>query len=111
MSPLERIRLEKAAVDCGFERTPVLTADGALELRSAHFPEVVLLRSAGALGFQVDVSVPALLDQAGKCTLLVEGIEGLYRVLQCWRRPNFDHPCRLNFDQGREAVDMTAICG
>lgn len=82
MSPLERIRLEKAAVDCGFERTPVLTEDGALELRSAHFPEVVLLRSAGALGFQVDVSVPALLDQAGKSTLLVEGIEQLYTVLQ-----------------------------
>jgi hypothetical protein len=32
-------------------------------------------------------------------------------VEDCWRRPNFDHPCRLNFDQGREAVEMTAICG
>jgi len=32
-------------------------------------------------------------------------------VLACWRRPNFDHPCRLNFDQGREAVAGTAICG
>jgi hypothetical protein len=29
----------------------------------------------------------------------------------CWRRPNFDHPCRLNFDQGREAVARTAVCG
>ena len=32
-------------------------------------------------------------------------------LYDCWRRPNSDHPCRLNFDQGREAVEMTAICG
>lgn len=30
---------------------------------------------------------------------------------ECWRRPNFDHPRRLNLDQGAEAVAMTAICG
>lgn len=46
MTPLERIRLEKAAADCGFERTPEPTDDGALALlRSAQFPEVVWLHS------------------------------------------------------------------
>lgn len=32
-------------------------------------------------------------------------------IYACWRRPNFDHPRRLNFDQGREAVAGTAACG
>ena len=41
----------------------------------------------------------------------VESLEQCIECFACWRRPNFDHPCRLNFDQGREAVDMTAICG
>lgn len=27
-----------------------------------------------------------------------------YQVGGCWRRLNIDHPCRLNFDQGRDAV-------
>lgn len=40
MTPLERIRIEKAAADCGFEREPVLNNRGQLELRSALFPEV-----------------------------------------------------------------------
>jgi hypothetical protein len=30
---------------------------------------------------------------------------------ECGRRPNPDHPRRLNIDQGREAVAETAICG
>lgn len=49
MSSLQRIRLEKAVADCGFERTPELTEDGALVLRSAQFPEVVWLHSLGSL--------------------------------------------------------------
>lgn len=32
-------------------------------------------------------------------------------LLGCCRRPNSDHPCRSNLDQGREAVSETAICG
>jgi hypothetical protein len=29
----------------------------------------------------------------------------------CWRRPNIDHPCRLNIDQGWKAVRCAAGCG
>ena len=32
-------------------------------------------------------------------------------VLDCRRRPNFDHPCRLNNDQGRKAAMSAAVCG
>jgi len=32
-------------------------------------------------------------------------------ILFCWRRPNFDPPCRLNFDQGSEAVREAVGCG
>lgn len=82
MNPLERIRLEKAAADCGFERTSILNQDGELELRSAQFPEVVCLRSEGAAGYRVAASVPALLDNASGGAVLVSGVEQLYAVLQ-----------------------------
>lgn len=82
MNPLERIRLEKAAADCGFERTSILNQDGALELRSAQFPEVVYLSSEGGVGYRVATSVPALLDNASGCAVLVSGVEQLYAVLQ-----------------------------
>ena len=29
----------------------------------------------------------------------------------CPRRPNFDHPCRLNIDQGWKAARRAALCG
>jgi NAD(P)-dependent dehydrogenase (short-subunit alcohol dehydrogenase family) len=29
----------------------------------------------------------------------------------CRRRPNFDHPCRLNIDRGRKAALGAAVCG
>jgi DNA (cytosine-5)-methyltransferase 1 len=29
----------------------------------------------------------------------------------CARRPNFDHPCRLNIDQGWKPVSIEASCG
>ena len=30
---------------------------------------------------------------------------------ECWRRPNIDHPCRLNIDQGWKADRWTVGCG
>lgn len=82
MTPLERIRLEKAAADCGFDRTSVLNDKGELELRSAQFPEVVYLRSEGGSGFRVTASVPALFDSLTEEAIQVDGIERLYAVLQ-----------------------------
>lgn len=69
-------------VDCGFERAPVLNAEGVLELCSAQFPEVVSLWSEGTAGYRVAASVPAMLDNATGGAVLVSGIEQLYAVLQ-----------------------------
>ncbi len=82
MNPLERIRLEKAAADCGFERTAVLNRNGSLELRSAQFPEVVCISTEEAAGYRVVASVPAMLDNVSGGSVLVRGVEQLYRVLQ-----------------------------
>ena len=35
----------------------------------------------------------------------------LYVAEHCPRRPNFDHPCRLNIDQGWKAARSAAVCG
>lgn len=83
MTPLERIRIEKAAADCGFEREAVLKDDGQLELRSATFPEVVWVSVATPFGYQLAASLPILLTTgSGDGKLLVDGIEQLYQALQ-----------------------------
>ena len=82
MTPLERIRIEKAAADCGFERETVLNERGQLELRSATFPEIVWVRVATPFGYQLTASLPSLLTPGAGCgELLVEGIEQLYQAL------------------------------
>jgi putative restriction endonuclease len=82
VTPLDRLRLEKAAADCGFEMTTVPHPDG-LELRSARFPETVLVRVAGEKRFEVTASDPAILDQtAGSAPLKVEGYGELYALLR-----------------------------
>ena len=83
VTPLERIRIEKAAADCGFEREAVLSEHGQLELRSATFPEIVWVRVVTPFGYQLTASLPSLLTTgSGGGELLVEGIEQLYRALQ-----------------------------
>jgi putative restriction endonuclease len=82
MTPLDRLRLEKAAADCGFEMTAVPHQDG-LELRSARFPETVLVRVAGEKSFEVTASDPAILDQTGSSApRKVEGYGDLYALLR-----------------------------
>lgn len=83
MTPLERIRIEKAAADCGFERQVTLNEKGQLELRSAVFPEFLCVELAPAGGYQLTSSPSALLNSNcinGK--LQIFGIEQLYQVLQ-----------------------------
>lgn len=83
MTPLERIRIEKAAADCGFERQATLNDQGQLELRSALFPEVVYVQVAAPARYQLTASVPSLLTGHSRAEALqLEGIEQLYKVLQ-----------------------------
>lgn len=81
MTPLERLRVEKAAADCGFERTPILLSDGGLELRSAQFPEAIFVQiREGA--FRVSASNDVLLDGADASEISVGDLDQLYVVLQ-----------------------------
>lgn len=82
MKPIERLRLEKAAADCGFECTPTFSNDGAMELRSVQFPEAVLIRARDEGGFDVEYSSSALLEIGTDEVTQVRGIEELYPVLQ-----------------------------
>ncbi|MES2957104.1 MAG: HNH endonuclease [Pseudomonadota bacterium] len=82
MSPLERLRVEKAASDCGFEMTPLEREDG-LELRSAHFPEAVVVRSVGELLFEVESPAGLSLNAAdANLPVNAHGYEELYELLR-----------------------------
>lgn len=81
MTPLERLRLEKAAADCGFERTPVMLVDGGMELRSAQFPEVVLVHAEEG-SFRVSASTAVLLDDAYSASVYGTNLDQLYVTLQ-----------------------------
>lgn len=81
MNPLQRLRIEKAAADCGFELVP-LERDGALQLGSARFPESVAVRPLADEAFGLEVSNPALLDGAGSGAVAVRGWSALYELLR-----------------------------
>lgn len=82
MTPLERLRIEKAASDCGFEMTPLERGDG-LELRSASFPESVVVRAVGALLFEIISPVGLALNAADVTSpVSANGYEELYEVLR-----------------------------
>lgn len=81
MTPLERLRVEKAAADCGFERTPILLGDGGLELCSAQFPEAIFVQIREGT-FRVSASKDVLLDGANASEISVGDLDQLYAVLQ-----------------------------
>jgi putative restriction endonuclease len=82
MTPLVRLRLEKAAADCGFEMTTVQHADG-VELRSARFPETVRVSVAHEKNFSVSASDLAMLEpNSSSGPLKVEGFSELYALLR-----------------------------
>ncbi|MFX1715547.1 HNH endonuclease [Paraburkholderia sp. A1RO-5L] len=81
MTPLERLRLEKAAADCGFERNPMLLNDGGMELRSAQFPEAIVVHINGS-GFRVSASAVSLLEGADGGVVAVTDMDKLYVTLQ-----------------------------
>jgi hypothetical protein len=81
MTPLERLRLEKAAADCGFERTPMLLSNGVMELRSAQFPEAIFLHTERER-FIVSASAAALLDSTDGGAVILADFDQLYAILQ-----------------------------
>lgn len=82
MNPLDRVRLQKAAADCGFEMTAA-DRDGGLELRSAHFPETVHVRLAEHSSFELRTSSALLLDEANdNGSARVQGYGALYAALR-----------------------------
>ena len=83
MTPFVLTRLEKAAADCGFERTPEVLG-GALVLRSAQFPESVTVATLGDDGFALQASVPMLLPapEAEGGAVRVKGWPQLYDLLE-----------------------------
>lgn len=82
MTPLERLRIEKAAVDCGFEMTPELM-NGALRLRSARFPESVDVFQGGDEVFSLVASHPTLVDAPGGTrSVALQGYTQLYTALR-----------------------------
>lgn len=80
MNPMERTRLEKAAADCGFERSPEIAGEG-LVLRSAQFLESITVQSQDNDSFVLNASVPMLLPTAAPMGLTVLGWNALYQVL------------------------------
>ena len=82
ISPVDRLRLEKAAADCGFEMTPQ-QRDDAVEMRSARFPEVISVSITGPKSFKIGASDPAVLDaEVGAKVLAASGFGELYAVLR-----------------------------
>jgi putative restriction endonuclease len=81
MSPVERLRLEKAAADCGFERTPALLDDGGVELRSAQFPESIVVHTEG-YGFRISASSELLMNDSGVRAVSAANLDQLYITLQ-----------------------------
>ncbi|NKI93503.1 HNH endonuclease [Rhizobacter sp. SG703] len=82
MTPLDRLRIEKAAADCGFEMTPTEHGDG-LKLRSATFPESILVRSVGLSTFEVTAANALMVDAPdGTAAVEVQGYGALYDVLR-----------------------------
>jgi hypothetical protein len=97
MDQLEQTRLEKAAADCGFERTPEWVGD-ALVLRSSQFPESVTVQPLGHDVFVLSASATGLMPAVetvgesthrvgvaaahfSSVTSTVQGWQALYQVL------------------------------
>lgn len=77
-SPLQRTRLEKAAVDCGFELSP-FWVNNVLTMRSARFPESVEVELLPDDTFKVEPSLAALLPPERPS--LTVGWSALYELL------------------------------
>jgi putative restriction endonuclease len=83
MTPVDRLRIEKAAADCGFELTLVLDAAARLVLRSAAFPELLAVSVVGDKAFVLIPSHRRLLGlKPGKVAIDAQGYGALYAILR-----------------------------
>jgi len=106
MTPLNRLRIEKAAADCGFEMTP-LERDGGLELRSARFPETVFVQQATSSTLMVTASSVGLLDAHDSVGIMtVDGFGALYEVLSTAAAHARTLPNRVADAFRRDTADM-----
>lgn len=106
MTPIDRLRLEKAAGDCGFEMTAPPRPDG-LELRSVRFPETVRVRVTGDEDFELIASDPAILDlTTGDGPLRVVGYGALYNVLRTTASRARTKPNRVADEFKRQTAAM-----
>jgi hypothetical protein len=81
LTPLARLRIEKAASDCGFEMTPEAVG-AALRLRSARFPERVDVEPLAESVFRVNAPGSLLEPDGDRGSLTVTGFTQLYAVLR-----------------------------
>jgi len=80
ISELERVRIEKAAADSGFELVPLWSGSTAT-LRSVQFPESVNVSWLGGQSFAVSASNPDVLPESRSSQgLAVTGWPALYEV-------------------------------
>ena len=95
-TPLAEDQMRRAA--------PSIFAQGKHASRSERYtyiPTIDVLRGLKREGFE-----PFMVAQSKS------RIEGKTEFTKhCPRRPNFDHPCRLNIDQGWKAARRAAVCG
>lgn len=82
MTPLEQLRIEKAASDCGFELT-VRWEEGRAVLTSAAFPESVEVEILENGSFRVSSRDAGLLKSAGSGDgSKIDGYDALYTTLR-----------------------------
>ncbi len=106
MTPLDRLRIEKAAADCGFEMTP-LERDGGLELRSARFPETVFVQPTAPESLTIHASSTGLLEASeGDSTVTVDGFGALYDFLRTAASHARTLPNRVADAYRRDTVGM-----
>lgn len=106
MTPFNRLRLEKAAADCGFEMTAILHL-GGLQMRSARFPETVFVRVIGEKTFEVSVSDPAILTPtADGQPIRIEDFGELYALLRTTAAHARTKPNRVADEFKKKTVTM-----
>ena len=110
MTPIDRLRLQKAASDCGFEMDPT-ECEGGLELRSARFPETLQVRAVASAEFELQASNQRLLDRpSSDGSITVQGFDALYAALKSVAARARTMPNRVADAFRIEADRLQSVC-